>query len=770
MAGSGDNITIGDEALAVREARIQALLAEMNVALSKEQDNEARKLVEENISRNREIFEGFNPITGKGCPGERTLVRIPDCPVKKMLMPTRCVKHNIFLKRLLKCGTIRKFIEYDLKMEYNDETYQDAVYMIWRIRSEEDPAFAFIMFYKIQDKMSGQMKPFNLNYPQRLVLAELEDMRLKSEPIRLIILKARQWGGSTLSEAYEKWMQDFRHPNGWGMVILAHVKDATQRIRAMFTKMLQNQPGWSLGVKDQTLKLGSYNKSNSDFVVMNSHNEEIGSRTIAVGSYERYDSMRSADTKMAHFSEVAYWKKTPGKEPEEVLSSIDGGIPMEPDTVEIMESSGRSSAGFFPDMYRRAKDPRLASAWRAIFIAFFQIENDRKELDSKWPNIFSQGVAWRKVEEEQDYYALAYVFAVWLLLNKDNDSFPEGWQKTGRFFWQLWQKGATFEAINWYRYRRNAYRSDTYLATEAPSDDVEAFRASGNLIFDMYSVEALRRHEKLGEKEPIFIGNIVGNYEKGEEAIKSAHLIDYVSDGQILKIWQMPDCLKVSNRYIVSVDIGGKNKTSDYTVMTVIDRFQMMYGGRPKVVARWRGHIRHDLLAWKAAQLAHYYNDALLVFESNTAETEKGKIETEGDHFGTIINEIADDYTNLYIRESSVDSVTKKRVDKFGFQTNRLTKQYVIDNYIAYVDDQLYEEPDKQCFDEMAIYERHEDGSIGNVEGKDENGENAHDDIVMSTGIGLYISQVIMSPPAWIKKESTGATYTMRAGTEADVG
>jgi hypothetical protein len=89
MAGSGDNTTIGDEALAIREARIQALLAEMNVILSKEQDDEARKLVSENISRNREIFEGFNPITGKGCPGERTVVRIPDCPVKKMLMPTR---------------------------------------------------------------------------------------------------------------------------------------------------------------------------------------------------------------------------------------------------------------------------------------------------------------------------------------------------------------------------------------------------------------------------------------------------------------------------------------------------------------------------------------------------------------------------------------------------------------------------------------------------------------------------------------------------------
>ena len=727
------------------------------------------ELVAENIRRNREIFEGYNPVTGEGCPGDRVEVAIPDFPIRKFLMPRRVAEHNIFMQHLLRCGTIRKFIEEDLHMEYTEETYEDAVYMVHKARAVEDPAFAFIMFYMIQDKISGEMKPFSLNYPQRLVLAELEDMRINGLPIRLIILKARQWGGSTLSEAYEKWMQDFRHPNGWGMVILAHVKDATQRIRAMFTKMLLNQPGWSLGVKGKQLKLGSYNNSKSDFVVMTSRDEEVGNRTISVGSYERYDSLRSADTKMAHYSEVAYWKKTIGKEPEEVLSSIDGGIPLEPDTVEIMESSGRSSAGFFPDMYRKAKDPRQASAWRAIFIACFQIENDRKELDGRWPNIYSKGIPWRKVEQCQGYMDLAREFATWLYTNKDNDQCPEGWQESGRFFYQMYQKGATFEAINWYRHRRNAFRSHTYIATEAPTDDIEAFRASGRLIFDMYSIEALRRHEKKGEKKPVFVGNIVGRYSKGHKAITTAHLTDYIGDGEILKIWHHPDCLKVANRYIVSVDIGGRSKGSDYTVMTVIDRFPMMFGDVPRVVARWRGHIRHDLLAWKAAQLAHYSNDALLVFESNTAETEKGKLDTDGDHLGTILDEIADDYTNLYIRESSYDAVREQYVNKYGFQTNRLTKQYVIDNYIAYIDDQLYEEPDGQCYDELSIYERHEDGSIGNVEGKDAAGNDAHDDIVMSTGIGLYISQTKMAPPKWIKKNDTGPVYTMRSGTEADV-
>lgn len=721
-------------------------------------------LVRANKERNREMFEGFNPVTGRGCPGERALVKIPDFPVKRQWMPRKVAEKNRELKKVIKCGSIENYIKKEIGWEYTEEHVQDVIYMICCIRATEDPAFAFIAFYKIQDKMSGQMRPFSLNYPQRIILKELEDMREKRQPIRLIIAKARQWGGSTLSEGYEKWMQDFRHPQGWNIVILAHVQSATKRIKAMFTKMLASQPGWSLGVKGQRLKLGSYGGSQNDFIVETQKGEEVGSRVISIGSYENYDSMRSADMKCAHFSEVAYWKKTDGKEPEEVLSSID--IPEIPDTVEIMESSGRGAAGFFYDMYQEAKDPDIPSSWRAVFIPFFYIENDRTELDEKWGNIWSDKIPWKQVETREGYDTLALAFAKWLWDNRDNKQCPEGWRETGQWFWQLWEKGATFEAINWYRNKRNGYRTHTYIATEAPSDDVEAFRNSGKLIFDMYRVEALQRHRLQGQKEPIFIGNIVSKTEKGEDAIYTARLVDKVDDGQILRIWAMPDCLKVSDRYVVSVDIGGRSKTSDFTVMTVIDRFGMMrgMGGKPKVVARWRGHIRHDLLAWKAAALAHFYGDAELVIESNTADTKKEQIDTEGEHSGTIIDEIADYYDNMYIRESRVDEVTQKVTNVYGFQTNVLTKQWVIDNYIAYIDDQLYYEPDKQAYDELRIYERHDDGSLGNIEG-----QNNHDDIVMSTGIGLYVSQK-MPLPEWVKAETRRKTVGHGgSGTEADL-
>lgn len=722
------------------------------------EEQEIQALVRENIRRNREIFEGFNPVTGRGAPGPRIKVKIPDSPIKVQYMPERCVKHNVLIKGILKRGSIKKYITDELGWEFTDEHYQDVVYAMMLARAEEDPAFYFAMIYKIVDKEEGTVIPYILNYGQRLLLAAQEKMRLERKPIRIVMPKARQFGGSTETQLYGKWMQDCRHTR-WNMAIMAHQTAASIRIRGMYDLALEHQPGWSVGLKGKRLKSAPYKGSTADFVVKTNTGEIVRDSITTVASYENYDASRSANLKMAHLSEVAYWKETEQKKPEGVLSSLNGTIGNRPDTMIVMESSGRVVGDFFYNMYQEAKDPEIPSAWEPLFIPFFFIELYREELNPKYVSIFTNKIPWHEVESDPQYMGMAAEFAKWLVENKENPNNPQGYRESGKFFWQLWQKGASFEAINWYRNKRNEFRTHSYFATEFPGDDVECFMAAGNLIFNKYSVDAMQQKMK---KAPIFVGNIIGDADKGAKAIKTARLIDRLDDGQCLRIWQKPDCLKVDHRYVVSVDIGGRSKNSDFTVMTVIDRFLMKSGGKPKIVARWRGHIRHDLLAWKAAQLAHYYNDALLVIEKNTADTKKERIDEEGSHFMSIIDEIADYYPNLYIGHTEVDKVTQKVTNVYGFHTNTLSKEQVIDNYIAYVEDMLYEEPDEMAYKELLIYERKEDGTMGNVDGK-----NNHDDIVMSTGIGLWVSQK-MPMPAWQVKSST-SFGDMRSGTVADI-
>ena len=731
---------------------------EVKTLSDKDVEKAIEALVLENIRRNREIFEGFNPVTGRGAPGPRVKVVIPDSPIRVQHMPERVARHNIIVKGIIKRGTIRKYITDELGMDYTDELYEDVVYAMYRARAEEDPAFAFAMIYKIVDKEEGTVIPFFLNYAQRILLGRQEEMRLAGKPIRIVMPKARQFGGSTETQLYMKWMQDFRHKR-WNSAIMAHQTAASIRIRAMYDLALEHQPGWSVEYKGRRLKSAPFKGSTADFIVKTNADEQVRDSVTTVASYENYDASRSANLKMAHLSEVAYWKETEQKKPEGVLSTLNGTVGNKKDTIIVMESSGRVVGDFFYNMYQEAKDPNIPSAWTALFIPFFFIELYREELDSEFESIFTNKIPWNRVEQKEGYKDKARAFARWLYDNKDNPNCPDGYRESGRFFWQLWQKGASFEAINWYRNKRNEFRTHSYFATEFPGDDVECFMAAGNLIFNKYAVDAMSAKMR---KAPIFVGNIIGDEDKGERAIRTARLVDRLDDGQVLRIWQMPDCLRVANRYVVSVDIGGRSRTSDFTVMTVIDRFPMMFGGRPKVVARWRGHLRHDLVAWKAAQLAHFYGDAELVIEKNTADTRKNRLDEEGDHSGTIIDEIADYYPNLYVGRTEVDKVTQKVTNVYGFHTNTLTKEQVIDNYISYVEDELYEEPDEQAYQELLIYERKEDGTMGNVDGR-----NNHDDIVMSTGIGLWVSQR-MPMPEWETVES-GDGVEVNVLTEASV-
>ena len=79
------------------------------------------------------------------------------------------------------------------------------------------------------------------------------------------------------------------------------------------------------------------------------------------------------------------------------------------------------------------------------------------------------------------------------------------------------------------------------------------------------------------KQDPKFTADIVVNISVKDDNTIPNSKVKLRDDGEgDLKIWAVPNCLQVENRYLVSVDIGGKSTTSDYTVMTVIDRFGMI--------------------------------------------------------------------------------------------------------------------------------------------------------------------------------------------------
>ena len=191
--------------------------------------------------------------------------------------------------------------------------------------------------------------------------------------------------------------------------------------------------------------------------------------------------------------------------------------------------------------------------------------------------------------------------------------------------------------------------------------------------------------------------------------------------------------------------MGGRSDKADWSVISVYDRWATRLGGRLELVARWRGHLRYDLMAWKAVAIAEYYNHAHLIFESNTFDLKKATANDyveQGDHIRGILNTIEDIYNNLYMRNSTDEEDIRNGIlTKVGFQTNKKTKQDIVDAFLVAFEDGHILDPDERFYTEAGIYEQRTDGSYGNIIGKDN-----HDDIVMTNMIAWYVHERMDEP------------------------
>ena len=211
----------------------------------------------------------------------------------------------------------------------------------------------------------------------------------------------------------------------------------------------------------------------------------------------------------------------------------------------------------------------------------------------------------------------------------------------------------------------------------------------------------------------------------------------------------MPDDSPIADRYVVAVDIGGPNPTSDYSSVRVMDRLMMMpdfgVGSRPNIVAEMHYHTDPDLLAYDAMRVAKFYNNALLVFESNTYEMRDKKRDTGVDAFEYILDIAASIYDNLYARHNKEEDMDEETERKWGFRTDGITKPKIINHMKICLRDQLWSEPSKVCCHEMFNYI---------LENKKMTAPSRkHDDVLMATAILLWVAFKEMPVPEWIKIE-----------------
>lgn len=670
-------------------------------------------IIKENERRNAVIYAKFDPVSGEGSVGKRKEVVIDDFPITTQWLPIEMMRVPL-VRQLVECGSVRAFLTDNLNVEYTEEDRLKVVEQFVRLRCRYDFAFWAAVFVYIKRKGGGEDVLFRLSRPQRRFVERLERLRKAGKPIRIVLLKARQWGGSTVSQLYMAWLQ-LVHKVGLNSLIIAHQGAGSDEIKDMFDRMIKAYPVEMLHKLGEAYdanepKLVGVGKSGSIYRVPQRNCK------IKIGTAERPDSCRGGDYNLVHLSEVGLWKATEGKKPEDIVRSACSGVLYRPYTMIVYESTANGTGNFFQREYDMASKGK--SQFEAMFVSWFDIEIYSTPVD----DILS--------------------FAASLYDNRNNDNVASSREECGKYLWWLWEKGATLEAIHWYILERAKYNEHASMASEYPSDDVEAFVHSGTMVFDKYKVEAFKKYCK----EPRFVGDVYADADEGKNALKNLH---FVEDRQgMLWIWEKPEIdenEKVTNRYLTVVDVGGRSSKADWSVIVVFDRLFMTEGGKPVVVAQWYGHCDIDLLAWKAAQIAAFYDNSLLVIESNTLETHDKERDVDGDQSQFILNQIKGVYPNLYARKQSEEDILQGLPTKYGFHTNVATKPMVISTLVKVIRENLYVERDARCLDEYLTYEKKPNGSYGAIIGK-------HDDLLMTRAIGLHICFYEMELPKLVKR------------------
>jgi len=690
-------------------------------------------IIEENDKRNAQIHAKFNPITGEGSIGEREKVSIFDFPIRHQWLPVRMLEQPL-IKSIMSAGTIYRFLKYTLQAPTNEEAAAKVIDMFVRVRCHYDFPFWAATFAVIKNKAGGDDIKFRLTRPQRNFVSLLEQKRLANEPIRIIMLKARQWGGSTTVQLYMAWLQ-LVHRTGLNSLIIAHQTAASDEIKDMYDRLIANYPLEMLYPQGAKYNL---NETKMEGVGMSGAIHRVPQRNckIKLGTAERPNSCRGGDYSLVHCSEVGMWKTTDGKAPEDIARSACAGVLLKPYTMIVYESTANGTGNFFQREYDAAK--RGESQFTAAFVPWYDI--DQYSLP------FANDAA-------------MYDFAANLYMYKDNEQAENARSEPGRYLWRLWENGATLEAIHWYVSERSKYGNHEQMAAEYPSDDIEAFAHSGARVFDAYRVEDLK---KAGVRDALIRGEVCGDKDSGKLALANVH---FNSDRQgALKVWKYPEIdanEKVANRYMVVVDIGGRSNSADYSVIAVFDRVRMIDGGPPEIVAQWRGHTDIDLLAWRSAQIAYWYDQALLIIESNTLETHDRDRDVDGDQSQFILNQIKDVYPYLYARRQSEEDIVQGLPRKYGFHTNTATKPMIISTLIKAVREKLYVERVQDAIDELIAYEKKPNGAYGAIVGR-------HDDILMTRAIGLHICFSEMEQPYYTTRYNPDRTTYLRRNKVAN--
>lgn len=471
---------------------------------------------------------------------------------------------------------------------------------------------------KIEDRATQTTIPLALNAIQTRIYNRIVAAYEQQRPCRIVILKARREGVSTLVQSFFG-TEAFTRTNVHALTV-SHESDSSAKLHKMTERMYENlppalQPEKASGIRGKNLELAHR--------IIDPETGELVNRPssleVATAGGDGEVARSGGYTKL-HLSELAQYPNA-----DATWQGVVPTIPEEPGTIIIVESTAKGRVGrgaFFYNLCKQAR--RGDSVWEFLFFAWFDFPDYAIPVPHDWV----------RTDEEE---ALA-------ARHRLSDA-----------------------QLAWRRHTIKTYfeQDPERFAEEYPATPEEAFLHSGRPFFQPLLVQRL--HKIASDARIVFRGDlgVPGTYPGPREDARPN-----VSPRGRLRILTPPE---PGHRYVLALDPAGilslkefesfadRSNARDYSAMLVIDRYTR------RAVALWHGRMDLALVGYEAAKLAKVYNRAMVVVEMN------------GGYGAAPLDKLRElSYSPLYTRVQ-LDTLGKKIGEDLGWLTTRQNRSRVLE-------------------------------------------------------------------------------------------
>jgi hypothetical protein len=176
--------------------------------------------------------------------------------------------------------------------------------------------------------------PLEPNWAQREFLQSYQEQVELNKPVRIIVLKARQLGISTITEAL-LFLRAKIFPGTHGLVV-AHENDSSEHLFSMTHLYWETFPWRGLYTpKYLSRKEMAWRETQSTLRIATAKNIRAGrGRTLA----------------SLHASEVAFWER-----PDELMLGLRQSVPNNPSSMIVLESTANGVGNYFYNLWKAAE-------------------------------------------------------------------------------------------------------------------------------------------------------------------------------------------------------------------------------------------------------------------------------------------------------------------------------------------------------------------------------------------------------------------------------